>query len=276
MSSWKYIVSSRAGLFLIDHAAWHLASPGIFFGLTLRGGDVYCFEARDPPSLVSRRGRIVRFRYEGGDLRGGETVADNLDNRCHQMDLFGDNCLLTDTANQCILQFDKDWRHSRTYYPLLRAPTGAWDAGYAHLNSILCCHQSVYVMLHHGGVRRSEILELDLNLRERRRLQLTDYCCHDIVRLENGAFMASASTSGCLITTDGQRVKIDELMTRGLAVTSDEIAVGSSLFGPRFVRHMLPGFVTIMDRSYRLLGRLSIPGAPAQIRSLHAGDRPLS
>ena len=61
-----------------------------------------------------------------------------------------------------------------------------------------------------------------------------------------------------------------------LAVGPDEIAVGSSLYGKRLTRDLLPGFVTFLDRSYRRIARLHLPAAPTQIRRLDGLDLSLS
>jgi hypothetical protein len=51
-------------------------------------------------------------------------------------------------------------------------------------------------------------------------------------------------------------------------VSEDEIAVGSSLYGRRMGRALLPGFVTFLDRDFRRTGRLDLPAAPTQMRAL--------
>ena len=54
------------------------------------------------------------------------------------------------------------------------------------------------------------------------------------------------------------------------------IAVGSSLYGMRASRQMLPGFVTFLDRAYNRVSRLHLPAAPTQIRRLGGHDLSLS
>jgi hypothetical protein len=84
------------------------------------------------------------------------------------------------------------------------------------------------------------------------------------------------SHQGRLSCDDGSSYQIDNLLTRGLAVGPEEIAVGSSLYGKRLTRDLLPGFVTFLDRSYRRVGRLHLPAAPTQIRRLDGLDLSLS
>jgi len=98
-------------------------------------------------------------------------------------------------------------------------------------------------MLHNGArAIPSEIVEFDRGFRKRRRTTLSSPGCHDIVRLEDGRFLYCESFKGQLACDDGTKFKIDELYTRGLSVGEDEIAVGSSLYGKRLARALLPGF----------------------------------
>jgi len=85
-----------------------------------------------------------------------------------------------------------------------------------------------------------------------------------------------ASRIGRLSCDDGSSYQIDNLLTRGLAVGVDQIAVGGSLYGKRLTRDLLPGFVTFLDRSYRRVARLHLPAAPTQIRRLDGFDLSLS
>jgi hypothetical protein len=122
----------------------------------------------------------------------------------------------------------------------------------------------------------SEIIEFDRGFRERRRLVLGSAGCHDIVRLEDGHLLYCESFKGCLARDDGLAFAVDDLYTRGLAVGEDEIAVGSSSFGRRVARVLLPGFVTFLDRAYQRIARLYVPAAPTQIRRLDGADLSLS
>jgi hypothetical protein len=98
----------------------------------------------------------------------------------------------------------------------------------------------------------------------------------DIVRLENGRLLFCESHLGRLSCDDGSSYQIDNPLTRGLAVGPDEIAVGSSLYGQRLARDLLPGFITFLDRAYRRIARLHLPAAPTQIRRLNGFDLSLS
>ncbi len=120
------------------------------------------------------------------------------------------------------------------------------------------------------------MLEVDRRFVAKRRFTLPGQECHDLVPLEDGGWLICDSAHGRLISADGPVVEIDALYTRGLAVGVDEIAVGSSLFGARGHRELIPGFVTFLDRSYQRVARLHLPAAPTQIRRLDGHDRSVS
>lgn len=66
--------------------------------------------------------------------------------------------------------------------------------------------------------------------------------------------------------SDGLRILITkDMMTRGLALTDREMAVGMCTFGPRHIRGTLNGGVAILDLAHRRLRDIDLPGPPAGI-----------
>ncbi len=115
----------------------------------------------------------------------------------------------------------------------------------------------------------SEIVELDRHFRERSRTALPCGGCHDIVPLPDGRLLTCLSPRGEIAILPGGTHPIDGLWTRGLVASRDEIVVGSSLYGRRVARAILPGFLTFLDPGdYRRTGRLYLPAAPTQIRPI--------
>jgi hypothetical protein len=273
-----YVVASREGLYVVNHARCRRIADGCFFGVTVKDGDLYCFKTvpHGDRDGEGRPGQIVRYRPSGhGGYCGPQVLAGGLDRNCHQVDFFDGAFWVVDTRGQRLVAFDADWRCAGVRQIL---PPAAEDSpGYAHLNAFLGCDDRIFVMLQNFKRQRpSEIVELDRDWRERRRIQLTMAACHDIVRLEDGRLIWCESHRGRLACDDGASYPIDDLLTRGLAVGADEIAVGSSLYGKRLARDLLPGFVTFLDRSYRRIARLQLPAAPTQIRRLDGADLSLS
>lgn len=276
MTGFSHVVATRNGLFLVNPQAYRKVAEGSFFGLTLRGSDLFCFEAGDNPWAPQKLGRIVRFALEDDMVSAPTVLVEGLDNGCHQVDFIGAAAFVVDTYNQKILEFDRDWRLVAEHAPLPPARIDTGNPDYAHINSIFSAGASIYLMLHYNGLRPSEILEVDRAFRERRRIVLAGECCHDIVMLEDGALLVCDSAHGGLINDRGFVMNVDAQLTRGLSVSSEEIVVGSSLFGEREHRLLIPGFVTFMDRDYRRTGRLHIAASPTQIRRIDGRDLSLS
>ena len=269
MSRFSHIVASRDGLFLVNRTSFCLVTAGLFFGLALYDEYVVVFEAGDKPWVENKLGRIVRFTLKDGAPVEPRVMAEGLDNGCHQVDAFDNAFFVVDTYNQQILEFDADWKLVHVHQPIPPARYGAWDQGYVHMNSLAVRGDSIFLLLHRGGKGRpSEMLEVDREFVEKRRFTLPGEECHDLVPREDGGWLICDSAHGRLISADGPVAEIDALYTRGLSVSADEIAVGSSLFGARGHRELIPGFVTFLDRSYQRLGRLHLPAAPTQIRGL--------
>ncbi|HEX8222566.1 MAG TPA: hypothetical protein VF605_01975 [Allosphingosinicella sp.] len=271
MTRSAYLVASRQGLYLATRDDWRLLVEGAFFGIACVGSDVFAFR-HDPgpgePEPLS--GRIVHYRWQGAALLELGIVARGLDPNCHQLDFFDHAFFIVDTPNQRILEYGRDWTAAGEHRIL--PPAERAGPGYAHLNSIAGTADTVWVMLHNQPRRRpSEIVEFDRQFRERSRTVLPCNGCHDIAPLPDGRLLTCLSPLGEIAFLPGETRKIDALWTRGLVAGPDEIVVGSSLYGKRVGRALLPGFLTFLDPGdYSHTGRLYLPAAPTQIRRIEA------
>jgi hypothetical protein len=262
-----YLVASRQGLYCATREKCTPLVDGAFFGIACVGDDVFAFRHDPQPSEAEPlSGRIVHYRWRDGALLERGVVADGLDHNCHQLDFFDDAFFLVDTVNQRVLEYRSDWTPAAEHRILPPAPRGG--PGYAHLNSIAGTAETVWLMLHNKKRGRpSEIIELDRDFRERSRIALPCSGCHDIAVLPDGRLLTCLSPRGEIAVFPGESRKIDDLWTRGLVASPDEIVVGSSLYGNRVERILLPGFLTFLDPlEYRRTGRLYLPAAPTQIR----------
>lgn len=273
----SYVVASRQGIFLADHAGHRLLVPGYFFGVTIRDGALYCFRTVSSPEAEANpdSGCIVRYRFRDGGLDAGEVLVEGLDYNGHQVDFFDGSFWLVDSGHQRILEYDAQWR--RVAEHRIGPPVERRGPDDAHINSFLGRGDRIHLMFHNVHRRiPSEIVTFDRGFREIARAQLPSTGCHDVVELEDGSLLYCESIRGQIRTVGGAPHKIDVLYTRGLAVGPDEIAVGSSLYGARPARGMLPGFVTFLDRAYARVARIYLPAAPTQIRRLDGADLSLS
>lgn len=266
MSANAYLVASRQGIYAVRRDGWRRLAEGHFFGIVCEGDQVFAFRHLAPREGANT-GCVVRFEWREGQLREGDILVEGLDYNCHQLDYFDNAYFVVDTFKQRILEFDESWRPVAAHQILPEAERDGPD--HAHLNSIAGETDTVYIMLHNEKRGRpSEILVLDRAFRERGRRTLPCWGCHDIAPLPDGGLLTCLSPRGAIAVAGGEAVPIDDCWTRGLAVGPDEIAVGSSLFGKRVMRVLLPGFVTFLDRDYRRTARLYLPAAPTQIRAI--------
>jgi hypothetical protein len=261
-----YLVASRQGLYFTNRRGWREGPRGRFFGIACVEDQVFAFRHGPPEEgEAANSGCIVRYRWRSGALCEDEVLVDGLDHNCHQLAFFDDSFFVVDTLNQRVLEYDCGWRPVAAHQILPPAPRDGPD--HAHLNSIAGTSGTRWILLHnHARGLPSEIVELDRGFRERRRTILPCDGCHDIIPLEDGRLLTCLSPRGAIAVEPGPAYPIDQCWTRGLALGPDEIVVGSSLFGKRVGRALLPGFITFLDRSYRKTARFYLPAAPTQIQ----------
>lgn len=275
----SHIVSTRNGLFAIGLSRWQLLAHGSFFGLTLRDGAAYVFECCDHPQRETWQGRLLRIEIAGGRIGEAIILAEGLSNSCHQMDFVDDELAVLDTSHQRVLLFGPDGAPRGTRYPLAHSGAAGWSAGYAHVNSILASRDEIFLLLHNGGKKTgapSEIVACDHDWQRTDSWELSGGGCHNFILDETGGWLACASLDGALICSDGRRVGIGGLMTRGLSVGADQIVVGESTFSNRMARRQAIGRVSFLSREMSLMGRLDMPASPCDIRRLDGKDLGLS
>lgn len=264
-----YLVASRQGLYAVGHTRWRLLVQGRFFGIVCVGDAVFAFRhgAAVSPTDDPHSGEVVRYVWEAGELIESGVVVAGLDHNVHQIDFFDDAFFVVDTFNQRILEYDLLWNPAAVHQILPPAERDGPD--HAHINSIAGSADTVWIMLHNGkrGLP-SEIVEFDRHFRERGRRTLPCGGCHDVLPLPDGRLITCLSPRGEILVGQDEVHAIDALWTRGLALGPDELAVGSSFYGVRFARALLPGFVTFLDPAFRRSGRIHVPAAPTQIRRL--------
>ena len=281
LGGFTHLVASRHGLFAARPGEFRLLAHGFFFGLTLRDDGIYLFEACDQPHAPTTHGRIVRLARLGDEIVSAEVLCQGLDNGCHAMDFIHGRLCLTDTYNQKIIRFTPGEHGWEEITPLPTRPE-RWlpdDPLYRHLNSVLAVGEHIALLLHNGAHhtgRNSEIAICNREWQEIARLPLDGTGCHSLALLPGGTLLTCGSMEGNLITPEGLRVHLTPNLTRGLAVGTDGIAVGSSMMAERDGRLMATGTLTFLDNDYRIQSVLDVPGAPMEVRRLDAQDASLS
>lgn len=275
-----HAVASRQGLYAVGPGRVVKLVSGQFFGLTLRDGALYAFQANGLLTSPRARGRIVRLELADQEIRSADVVAQGLPNGCHQIDFIEDRLFVMDTYANRVLCLDSDLRPASAYYPVGKAGFNRWQQGYAHLNSILWHGGEIYLLKHNGTVktgRPSEVIRCSPTFEVRETIPLAGGACHDIVFLEDGRMLVCDSLGGNLIDRDGLVLEVDDMWTRGLSVGADSLVVGSSYYGAeRRKRRYLPGRIFFFDRDLRLDSKLEVPAAPTDICRFDGRDRSLS
>ncbi|MDB5711817.1 MAG: hypothetical protein JWL96_3887 [Sphingomonas bacterium] len=274
----EHLAATRHGLFAINPAAYRRIAHGLFYGVTILGDMIYVFEAGDRPRHRTNRGRIVRFRRDGDTIYAAEVIATGLDNGCHQIDVMHGELHVLDTYNQQIIVLSLDGAVRRVLHPLPLAADRS-GADYVHINSLLRCADDTLLLLHNGGrpdAPRSEVARFDGDWNLVVRTEVDGHGCHNIALLEDGTLLCCGSQAGELIGSNGVKVKLGDMMTRGLSVGVGEILVGGSTFSPRDIRDEKGGTIYFLDRAYRLTSTLAMPAPVMEIRRIDGRDRSLS
>jgi len=274
-----HLVATRNGLFAIAPDRHVRVAFGGFYGLTIRGGAIYAFEACDIAAMPTKRGRIIRLEQSGERIASGSVLATGLDNGCHQIDFLDGILHVLDTSNQRVLRFAADGAPLETIHPLPPMAERNWHKGYVHINSLTRVGGRILLLLHNGVAhtgRASEVAVFDLDWREVERWPLPGGGCHNLVVLEDGTLLSCGSMAGEIVGLDGPKVRVSEMMTRGLSIGAETIAVGAAKFTARIDRHASPGTIAFLDRDYAARATLALPGAPTEIRRLDGRDLGLS
>ena len=279
---YTHVLASRQGIFAVNREGSKRIAHGFFFGITMRGEDVYFFECGDQPRGPTKRGRIIRLTIRGGRVTESAILLRGLDNGCHQIDFIDGRLHMVDTYNQQIVRLDKDMRTTDTLFPLPRLQGERWgeaNPDYVHVNSLLQVGNSILLLLHNGAHhthRQSQIAVYDLDWKRVDTWELEGLGCHNLALLPDGRLLSCGSMAGELISVWGEHWQVSQHLTRGLAVGADGVAVGSSLFGKRDERDGLAGEVTFLDTSFQVLSTISVPCAPTELRRLDGEDASLS
>lgn len=279
LSGCDRLVATRSGLFAIGRGTVRRVAHGVFFGLTVCGDTIFAFEAGDRPAAETDRGRIVRFHRADTRIVSADVFATGLDNGCHQIDVIGDTLCVVDTYNQRIVRLSLDGGARQVLQPLGSAARGDWAGGYVHVNSLLASGSEILLLLHNGADttgRASEVLRLDRAWRVLSRETLAGSGCHGLAVLEDGTLLTCGSSDGEIVTGDRVRLKVCEMMTRGLSVDAETIAVGGTAFAARDRRDAAAGRMFLLDRAGRVIETFELPGSPTEICRIDGRDRSLS
>lgn len=267
LSECECLVACTLGLFAINRAGLvRQLLYGFFHGIRHYDDHLLVFEIGDRPRLPNAYGRVLRIPIDGKRLGEPQILAQDLDNRCHQLALFDGLIHVIDTAHQRILRFTPAGEVVDTVQPFPFIRGESRPEQYFHLNSIARIGNRIALMLHNGAEQRSsEIAFFTRDWDLIARTILPGRGCHDIVPEADGTIWHCGSTDGELINSRGECYKVSDRMTRGLAVTPEGFIVGISTFGAREVRDNFTGSILFLDRQLRLKTEVLVPTAPMDL-----------
>lgn len=274
LEGYTHIVASQQGLFVVNKSSYKQVLRGWFFGLTVREGDVYCFQQCADNGA---KGRIVRLIVRGKRILSAEIVVKDLDVGCHQIDFIGDTLFIADCANCRILALPPGAKQCDAYYPLGHLNRDeAWEY---HLNSITAHPDgTMWLLLHNYARKPSEILIVNSKFEQKRRFPLTAGSAHNIVLTNDELeYLVVDSYGGRILSARGPVVEGLSMVPRGLSLDDKLCVFGESLFATRFMRRYVPGRVHFVNRSsWETVSSIELPASPTEIRRIDGQDYSIS
>lgn len=239
-----------------------IESPRWSYGLARLASDWIVFGAD------GHRGRLEILKTDQPGCP--KSLAYGLPPRIHQIEVLGDDLLLTDPYNNRLLVYDLDGHHRARYwrtgttsiYPAGKAVAGRSSPNYAHFNSVFTADGAVYVIAHNDFNRSCRLSELwiltpTFEVAERRSLGQAN--CHNYFRSdEMEVFLAS--NAGQVFVNGEIAADLAPQYLRGLAVSREAVLVGGSQKSQRPERARGAGHVTVFSRSMVKLGEIRIAG----------------
>jgi len=265
------LVASRQGLFGVTRTSARLIAYGMYFGLAVHGNHIYLFEACDRPHSWTMKGRVIRLTRHGTELVDAIPLITGLDNGCHHIKVIDNRLCIVDTHHQIILRYTLGGAFMNRVAPIPPARADDLTGCYVHMNSLAEMGDQIGIVLHNGALmpeRNSELLVLDRQWHLVERHTLAGRGCHDILVRADGSLLHCGSYAGELIGSRGEKVKLCDAMTRGLAATQDAIMIGITPYAAREERGTLPGRVIYLDHALKPIADIVLPGAPVDILAL--------
>lgn len=264
------IVTCTLGLYAINaEGLTRKLLHGFFHGIRRYGDHLLILEICDRPRLPNARARLLRIPIDGLTLGEPEILAKNFDNRCHQIAAFDGYIHVLDTAHQTIKRLTLDGQAVDDIFPFPFERGVSPPDVYRHINSIALIGDRIALMLHNGaGERASELAWFDRDWQLQEVIELPGRGCHDIVADDDGVVWHCGSMDGELINSRGERHKISDCMTRGLAVDKTGFVVGLSTIASREMRSNFKGAVMFLDRAFRTEAIVEVPTAPMDLIAL--------
>jgi hypothetical protein len=282
VNGYTHLMASRQGIFAVNRTSYKQLIRGRFFGLTIKDGDAYCFQAcgkfpdlHAPPARANQpKGRVLRIRIERNRITDVTVIVRGLDDGCHQIEFVGDDLFIVDCCNGALLKLSPNSTECKAYYPLGRFSRLIAGETY-HMNSVAGhVDGSIWLLLHKCNKAPSEIVVLNKNLEIARRFEVDAGSAHNIVFTNDELeYLVADSFGGRIVSAAGPVVDGLSTMPRGISLDDTTCVFGESFFETRLFRQYVPGRIHFADRqSWKIRSTLDVPAAPTEIKRVDGKD----
>lgn len=231
---------------------------------------VYFSGKRDTSSIVS-------FDFIDGKGYNLKVRIGWLKKSIHQIDFVNNNLVVCDTSvNQAQVYKEPHLNEGVVSADSVLHNINPSDFKYAHINSVFCHNSRVYLVAHNKSFysgRKSEVFVTNSDYELEDSFELGGYSVHNFYCDDNKQMFCN-SERGSLVCNDKEVFVCDTVdFTRGLAINSDFIVLGSSQVTPyRDERGKKDSFVYILDGSFNKVGKITIPNC--QVHDIRRVDVP--
>ena len=122
--------------------------------------------------------------------------------------------------------------------------------------------------------KQSEIVRLGPNFEIAEEISTSAGNAHNVAMLEGKLLFCDSLASNLVF--GNEVVYKSQFFTRGLSVTNDFVLVGQSQYGRRELRDGLAGSVAVLDRQFRPLQIIPMPGMIQDVRAVNSFDFAMS
>lgn len=263
------LISTPLHLLLLDPVSEQYSilrsGDGYYFGITFKEGTVV---------LTHTGGYLQYFRSHA---KPWMTISNLV--QPHQVEWVDGNVLVANTGRNCLSVFDSDGLFCKdVYLNSIRWDDKDKNREGNHFNSIHRDGDRIYLVAHNYK-RPSEVWTLSWPNLEVLEQKITGAgWAHNIWIGEHGMVICDSKNGGLHEVLSGKTIWKSEdqpVMTRGLAVSSDYIFVGRSLYNERKDRYWKDGGVWVLDRkTLQVVKTIHLPGAGdvQEIRLVSSAD----
>lgn len=256
----KFLVSTTSnGLLYFNGSRFvKILDVPLCYGITKYEDEWWVF------SQNNEKGSVSSFNISDEKGYNVRVRIDDLSKAIHQIDFIGNELVVADTKENRVLTFREPYKGDRVRCFRDFASWLTPSSGYCHINSVFATSERIYVLAHNETFKTGKRSEIFVYDRRFKRLSeetiLTDCSSAHNVYKDKERELICDSEKGTLLCNKKVVFECDEkCFTRGLAISSDYILVGSSGISPiRNEREYRTGYIYVLDNAFNKVGRIGI------------------